>query len=256
MIPLLKSEARKLLSVRSTYVMGILALLIVAGTSFWVEGYKGMSGSPASVLGDKAVEEIFRNSTLLASAAGTFVAVLYMAHEYRYNIIMYTLTAANSRSKVLLAKILTLVWYTVAFTAICGLVGFAGYYLGLSLRDASLPAQNIDWLYMTGRVLFYNIGQILIALLITVLTRSIVAAIAFLFLFSSTVEPLLGIILKEKAAYLPFSAFERVISAFGGEAAQTVQGELSVGRAVVVCSVYLVVGWLITWQLFLRRDAN
>lgn len=236
--------------------MLFLALLLTAVTAFWVEGYKGISGSPASLLSDKSIEEIFKNSTLTASMFGGVVAVLFMVHEYRYNMIMYTHTTSNSRTKALLSKIITMVVYTLVFTVICGAFGLACYYLGLSLGHAVLPAQNIDWWSMIGRVAFYNIGQVLIALLVTTLTRNIAASIVFLFLAPATVEPLLGLLLKEKAAYLPFAAFERVISAFGGEGAQLVRGELSVGRAVLVCSIWLVVGWFVTWQLFLRRDAN
>lgn len=109
---------------------------------------------------------------------------------------------------------------------------------------------------MWGGVLFYNIAQIMLGLIFAMLTRSITAAIAIVFLAPATVEPLLGLLLKDKAAYLPYASLERVISAFGGEAAQIVSGSLSVGRAMIVSSIYLIVGFAITWVLFIKRDAN
>ncbi len=250
----LRSEFRKLLTVRSTYVMLALALLLVGVMAFWVEGYKGISGSPASVLGTGAIEEIVRNTALTASTFGTIVAILIMAHEYRYNLITYTLTLTGSRTKVLLSKIITMVAYTLVFTLICGICGVVFYYLGVSSRGAALPPQDIDWLYMAGRIVFYNVGQVLLALLITVLVRSVTAAIAIFFLFPATVEPLLGLLLNERAVYLPFAAFGQVVAAPGSET--MVQGQLTVVQAIVVCSIYLVAGWLVTWQVFLRRDAN
>lgn len=252
----LKSELRKLLTVRSTYIMTALGLVIVIITSFWVEGYKGLTGSPSSLLAPNAIEELIKNAALSGGGFGVIIAILFMAHEYRYNTIMYTLTASNSRHKVLASKILVMLGFGFALTVLCAVVGVGFYYLGLSLRDATLPAQDINWLYMGGRILFYNIAQMMLGLIFATLTRSITAAIAIVFLAPATVEPLIGLLIKEKAAYLPYASLERVISAFGGEAAQIVSGSLSVGRAVLVGCVYLLIGWAITWTLFVRRDAN
>lgn len=253
---ILRSEFRKLLTVRSTYVMFIVAILIVGLLAFWVEGYKGIGGSPASMLTDKALETIFKSSAMVAATFGGIMAVLYAVHEYRYNMIVYTFTAANSRTKVLLAKFITMVMYAVIFSFICGAIGIGLYYLGLHFRDASLPAQNIDWLNATGKVLFYNIAQILIALMIGIVTRSIAAGIAIIFLIPITIEPLLGLVLKQKAAYLPFAALERVAYGEGAGMVEVVPGELSVTRAIVVSTIYLVSAAAITWLLYLKRDAN
>lgn len=252
----LTSEIRKLLTVRSTFIMTALGLIIVIVMAFWVEGYKGLTGSAASNFGAHALEEIIKNAAISGGGFGVIVAILFMAHEYRYNTIMYTLTASNSRHKVLAAKILVMLGYGILLTVISVLVGIAFYYFGLSLRDVVLPAQSVDWLYVGGRVLFYNIAQIMLGLIFATLTRSITAAIAIVFLAPATVEPLLGLLLKEKAAYLPYASLERVISAFGGEQAQIVKGTMSVGTAILVGCIYLVIGFTITWILFTRRDAN
>jgi ABC-type transport system involved in multi-copper enzyme maturation permease subunit len=252
----LAGELRKLFTVRSTYIMTALGLLIVVVTAFWVEGYKGISGSPAANLESNAVEEIIKNTALSGGGFGVIIAILFMAHEYRYNTIMYTLTASNSRHKVLASKIIVMLGFGIALTFTSIVVGLALYDLGLSFRDATLPTQEVNWPYMGGRILFYNLAQMMLGLILATLTRSITAAIAIVFLAPATIEPLLGLLLKEKAAYLPYASLERVISAFGGEAAQIVSGTLSVGRAVFVASTYIIIGWIITWYLFIRRDAN
>lgn len=147
------SEVRKLLTVRSTYIMTALGLLVVAIMSFWVEGYKGISGSPAATLAPNALEELIKNAALSGGGFGVIVAILLMAHEYRYNTIMYTLTASNSRHKVIASKILVMLGYGVILTAVSALLGIACYYFGLSLRDATLPAQSVNWQYVGGSAL-------------------------------------------------------------------------------------------------------
>jgi len=253
MIDTLKAELRKLLTVRSTYITSGLALAITIFVSFYIEGYRGLSGSPASIGGAGALEEIIVNVASTVAVFTAIVAVLFMAHEYRHNLIMYTLTASNSRTKVLLAKIATITVYAVLFTVLSTAVAIGSYYIGLALRDVSLPAQAIDFWYISGRVAFYCIANALLGLLLASLLRSIVGSIAILFIASSTIEPLLSLVLKENAIYLPFSALQQVITP-GLKIAEA--GTLSAGRAVLVSLAYLTAGWLITWWLFRRRDAN
>lgn len=254
MLATIKSELRKLLSVRSTYVIAILAFLLTALMSFYVEGYWGKSGSQAGNAGALALNEIAMNTLSTISIFIAITAILQVVHEYRHNTIMYTLTASNSRTKALLAKIAVVVGYSVAFSFVFLGLSVGLYYLGLALRGATLPPQTIDWLEVIGRGVFYNIAYASIGLIIAYLSRNIAAAIATLLIVPTTVEPLLTLLLKDNAVYLPFAALEKVIMIEGSPA--FVQGELSVSKAVAISVGYLLVGWLVTWQLFLRRDAN
>lgn len=254
MTAILKSEFRKLLTVRSTYITSALAILLVVIMSFYVEGWQAISGSAASQLTPEALTEVAVNSATSSVVFSAIVAILFIAHEYRHNLIMYTLTISNSRTKVLLAKIITVMVYAFGLTVICALIGIGSYYLGLLLRDASLPAQSFDLLYVSGRVLFYGVCYGLIGLLFAALLRHVVAAVAAVFILPVTVEPLLGLILKDNSVYLPFAALEQVIVLDPNQA--IVSGQLSPGKGALVFLVYLAVGWLITWLLFLRRDAS
>lgn len=254
MITTLRSEFRKLLTVRSTYITSVLAILLVILVSFYVEGWQGISGSAASELTPEALREVAVNSATTSVVFSAIVAILFMAHEYRHNLIMYTLTISNSRTKVLLAKIVTVMVYAFGLTVLCGAIGIGTYYLGLSLRDASLPAQSFDLLYVAGRVLFYGVCYGLIGLLFAALLRNVVAAVAAVFILPVTVEPLLGLILKDNSVYLPFASLEQVIVLDPNQT--VVSGQLSPGKGAFVFLVYLVAGWLITWLLFLRRDAS
>ncbi len=119
MMPALKAEFRKLWTVRSTYVILAISLLLILLMAGYGEGFKA----------DKAA---LHNSGLLAreitsaiTALGVFgalVSILLFSHEYRYNTIMYSLTSANNRSKLLLAKILAMTGFAVLFSLVTGVI--------------------------------------------------------------------------------------------------------------------------------------
>jgi hypothetical protein len=57
--------------------------------------------------------------------------------------------------------------------------------------------------------------------------------------------------LKKKVVYLPFSALHEVIGQ-----GQNYNKTISPVKGAVIFGCYLVVGWIVAWVLFLRRDAN
>ncbi len=254
MLHALKSEIRKLLSVRSTYVILFLVLVFTAIYAFYVEGYRGLSGSGASQVNEYALREIVLIATTTGSIFLAVIGILFIVHEYRHNTIMYTLTASNSRTKVLGAKLLALLGFSVAFTAICGLFGLLSYFIGISLRDVSLPEQTFDTINIIGRIMFYNLTYALFGMLLAIITRNIAAAIILLLITPTTVEPLIGLLLKDTAGYLPFTALEKATAIHGD--VSMFPGSLSTASSYAVVIVYLLIGWLVAWWLFLRRDAN
>lgn len=251
MLPTLKSEFRKLFTIRSTYVIILIVLALVALMCFYFEGYRGNTGSAASKLAPTALQEIVGNAAGIGALFMAIIAVLFMAHEYRYNTIMYTLTANTRRTKVLLAKAFTITVVGVIFGVLIALFGLGSYMLGLQLRDATLPAQNFDLLTQLGKVAVYYGAYALIGLIIATLLRAVVGAIAVLLLVPTTIEPLISLVLKEKAVYLPFAATDTIM---GASAIQN--GNLSSNGAIGVTAIYLIVVGIITWLLFLKRDAN
>lgn len=251
MMPALKAEFRKLFTIRSTYIMLIISALLIVLYAFYFEGYQGNTGSAASKLAPTAYQEIVTNGGGMAVLFVSIIAILFMGHEYRYNTIMYTLTANSRRSKVLAAKLLVMTIFSALFGLFAVAFALGMYKLGLTFRDATLPAQNFDALVEIGRGVVYYIFYGLIGLLIATLLRNIVAAIGTLFALSIVVEPLLSLMLKENAVYLPIAATDTIMRA------SMMQGDkLTPNSAIVVAGLYLVVGWVIAWLLFLKRDAN
>src|SRR4030081_2547999 len=98
MIPALKAEFRKLLTVRSTYIIFALALVFVAFFAGYIEGFRTL---PDHVHNPNALSEQVTSAVQAMSIFGALIALLLFAHEYRYNTIMHTLTLSNSRTKVL-----------------------------------------------------------------------------------------------------------------------------------------------------------
>lgn len=243
MFATLSAEFRKLLTVRSTYFISILAILLSAFFSFYLSGFRatGEDGlNPFHLMGEI-------NGTIgILPLFGALVAILLIAHEYRYNTIMYTLTSSNSRSKVLLAKFIVVTVYSVSFVLVGVVLSTLAMYLGLSIKNITLVDQIVYWKDVLWQGLFYAWGYGITGLLLGFLFRHVVGSIATLFLFPSTVEPLLGLLLKENAKYLPFTSLGYLNN----------PGPLSAGKAALVFGAYLAVGWIIAWILFVRRDAN
>jgi ABC-2 type transport system permease protein len=258
MMPTLRAEFRKLLTVRSTYVITGIAFVLLVFIAFYGEGYRGGSEAVAGIGASLFLAgSITQHSTIL-SIFGSIVALLLLTHEYRYNTITYTLTAANRRSKVLAAKIITMAVYVLGLVIIGGLLGLGCMVIGLHLAGQSLPHQDISLLVYFGKMLFFCEGWAMAALLLAALLRNQIAALAVLLIAPNTVEGLLSLLLKQNAKYLPFSALQQVISA------PTIQGlsgllsgnDLSPLKGGLVFGAYLVAGWIIAWVLFLYRDAS
>src|SRR5258708_7634109 len=109
MIASLKSEFRKLLTVRSTYFITCLVTALVIFIAFYIEGWRltpvGLR-DPNQLTGD-----VF--GALNLTIFGAIVAILLMTHEYRYNTILYTLTNSNSRTRVLFSKVIVVSAYAL-----------------------------------------------------------------------------------------------------------------------------------------------
>ncbi len=238
MTSLFRSEVRKLLTIRSTYFIVAIALLLIGALMVYA-GYKAVGDNPlwlSGVIGDTS------------TALGMFVAlvaVLLMSHEYRHNTIMYSLTISNSRSKFLLAKVLAVVAFTAAFSVIAVVFAALCYMIGTSFSStAGLVAPDFLWSTI-WQAAFYVLAYALTGLVLAVLLRHVVGAIASLFILP-TIEQLFELILKENVKYLPFGSLEQVHSG----------SLLSHGAAALVFAGYLLTAWVVAWYLFLHRDAN
>lgn len=298
MIASLKSEIRKLLTVRSTYILVIIALFLTTlftflstspvSTQEQVSGkiieQRNPDGSVKSFPDPKDppvyvthVERNLPKEKLLTNLQGhlpilslfvTVVVVLFMAHEFRYNTIAYTLTTARRRSTVLLSKLIV----STTFVAVITLLGIGlivmTTYAAVGLKGLTLPAQDYNWWYVLGRLMGYSLGYSLAALAIIALVRNLTAGVAAIFVLP-TINAIGAELLAsrhiEATRILPYTALDRVSNLMGDYPPQNAPHDFltdpsrlpaSALGAATVFGIYLVIIWAVAWILFVRRDAN
>ncbi len=240
----LKSEFRKLFTIRSTYLLIAFALLINVLFAFYITGWR---------IGPEALRDPGYLASQSVSAAGllalfsALIAVISLTQEYRYNTIMYSLTASKGRLRLLLAKIIIISVFAIAFTALMAFLSPLLTVLAVHMHGQTFVPQHIAYLDLTWRIVFYGWAYAMFGLLLAALIRVQVGAIVALFLIPGMVEQLLGrLLLKQNSVYLPFSANSAVLE----------KSMISYQRALLVVLAYLVIGWIIAGWLFARRDAN
>jgi ABC-2 type transport system permease protein len=243
MIATIRAEFRKLFTVRSTYIIILIALALEVFFAFYATAYKA-SPSDALKPGELASEVTSAISVLTTLFA--LVGVLLMAHEYRYNTILYTLSSSKSRSRVFFAKIITVSIFAIILSVSFGFLSAGLAKLGFQAHGHTLVAQTFPVWNLLWRVAFAGWAFSMLALILTTIIRIQVGAIAALFLIPGTIEQLIGLLIKKNQVYLPFSAINAVLD----------HGDISHERAALVALAYVVGGWVIAWLLFLKRDAN
>jgi ABC-type transport system involved in multi-copper enzyme maturation permease subunit len=245
----LKAEIKKLLTVRSTYFIIAFSMVLLIFFAFYISGWhinKMDLHDPTTLATDVT------SAISVVSIFAALAAVLLMTHEYRYNTIMYTLTSSNSRSKVLLSKILVVSGFAIAFTLFFGILSPFVSLLGIHLHHLKLVPQTLHYSDLLWRGLFFGWGYSMAGLLLAALIRSQIGTIIVLLVAPGTVESLLGLLLKQNVDYLPFSSLHVVI----GQGMGQYTNGLNPFHALLVFSAYLIVGWIVAWILFLRRDAT
>jgi ABC-type transport system involved in multi-copper enzyme maturation permease subunit len=244
MIPALKAEFRKLTTVRNTYVTTAFAALLILFFAGYVNGFRA---TPGMLMQSNVLTEQITSAITIVSIFAAIIAILLFSHEYRYNTIMYSLTSSRSRSQFLLAKILMVTMFSIAFTLAMGALSPMATLVGAKLAGHELATQIIPYSDLLWRCLLYGWGYAMVGLLLVSFARNQLFAIVALFIAPSTVELLLGLLLKKNQIYLPFTALGAVLNDHPG---------ITHAKAAVVFLAYMVIGWLIAWLLFVRRDAN
>lgn len=240
-----KAEYRKLLTVRSTYVLFLISIALGAVLiGFWIYGYKNVqhAGVDSSALLGSLLACVSTVGVFLS-----FIAVMLVGHEYRYNTIMYNLTNTNSRTRFFLAKWKAAAVFGLVFAAIIVLLNWGLFYLGLSLHHIHPVAQHVPVWSLMWRAVATIAGDISFAFIITMLLRNLIAAIAVVLVLPTTVETLLTLLLKDNVKYLPYTALGNLTN---------VTTKVSYTFSLWVVIAYVVIVGTLAYALFLKRDAN
>ncbi|HSX16312.1 MAG TPA: ABC transporter permease [Candidatus Saccharimonadales bacterium] len=247
MIPILKAEFRKLLTVRSTYFIVLASLVIVA---FFAGFTEGIRGDAANLHRPDLLVSESTNAIVFVGLILAFAGMLLVGHEYRYNTIMYTLTATNRRYKVLLAKFVAISVFAVAasvlvtfFSPLCTIIG--AHLAGKVIGPQTYPIWHTLW-----HCVFCGWGYAMYAFVLIAILRNQVGSIVTFLLFPLIGENILSLLLKNNTKYLPFNAVQAVANPTGlGNHTSTTQAALTV-------LAYVAAGLAISLFLFQKRDAN
>lgn len=243
----LKSEFRKLFSVRSTYVVLAFCMALEILFAFYIVGWH----TPATSLGSPTY--LSSQATSAISTLGLFlalVAILLITHEYRYNTIVYTLTASKSRARVLFAKFLAVSVFAIIASLVFGWLSLFLSDLAIHMRHLPLGVQTVSVWNLTWRLAFAGWGFVTLSFFLAAIIRIQVGAIAAMFLIPSTVEGLLSLLLKGNQVYLPYSSLNEVLNS------EAFSKQITYTRAAAVALGYIILSGAIALLLFIRRDAN
>ena len=252
MITSLKSEFRKLLTVRSTYFITGFVLLFVAFLSVYVFGYQQASQPATSPI---YMADVLYNMLGTFVTFGLIIAILHVAHEYRYNTINYTLTLTTSRLRVLASKVIVLLSYATVMAGIVLLIAYFGAKLGLDIRNTTLVPQQLPLTEIAWQYIAYIWGYILTGVILAVLIRGLVGSIVAFFLIP-TIEGILSLILKTNTKYLPFRSLDAIAATPVPEQFNVGFQVLSHTAALGVFAIYLAVFGSLAVFAFLKRDAS
>jgi ABC-2 type transport system permease protein len=199
---ILVAEVRKLTTVRTTWIITLIGLLLVVlSTSFFVfqDEFTGpFTGADGDIAA--AIDQIGGNSVIVL-----VIGLLAMTTEFRHGTIGRTLQVTPRRSTVLGAKLAVGSLYGVAFfllglVVVAVLLAIAGQ--GLAVGDATVAAL---WQGPVGLALTAMFGVALGALI-----RNQVVAVSVTLIYLFVVENLVNGFFPEIARWMPFQALNAV----------------------------------------------
>jgi ABC-2 type transport system permease protein len=249
MISELKAEFRKVFSLRSTYIIFGLMIILIVFFGFYVGGWHS---DKLDLLDPHRLFRIAQQSISFLSIFTALIGLLLFTHEFRYNTIAYSLSLSNSRSKVLAAKIIVITILAIIITTIIAVAAPLLASWGIHANHLKLAPQEFYYTALAWRGLVFGWGYAMAGLAIAALIRNQIGAIIALFIIPDTVEGLLSILLKSNTVYLPFSALHSML----GVGMDVSNGHITPLHAMYVFLGYLAAGWIIAWYLFLKRDAS
>lgn len=244
MIAALRSEFRKLLTVRSTYAIVIICLLIICLFAGFGDGYKA---NPAALQSPNLLMGESSSAIVFVGLIVAFVGLLLAAHEYRYNTIMYTLTINNSRLKVMLTKFLAISVFAILISVVFALFSPLCTIIGTHLHGYSIAPQHFYYWTTLWHCCFVGWGYAMFAFILIMILRNQVGSIVTFLLIPLIGESIIGHIFTKSTNYLPFTMLQAVSDA---------GRQVTTSHAVTVSLVYIAAGLVISAGLFLKRDAN
>lgn len=266
MIDALRFEWVRLRTLRSTFWLtgaGLFLSFAVAGAVAYFTRNSGPDVGTTGIILTGGIP--FSPLPLVAIFMG-LIGVLTFGHEYRHGTILSTLAAVPKRSRLVLAKLLVVVVWSLVTAILSVLLNFGiGSLLGETVSltdDAVLPA-------MIGYVLYVGLWGVL-GLGLAALFRNLPVAIVIILVVPLMVEPILSALALLPALedvrgafnYLPFNSGARMANLFDVNSIAGAEGQASPlgeppSRTVsgLTFTAWIAAIFIPAWVLFKRRDA-
>lgn len=245
----LRYEWVRISTVRSTWALIGMAMLVPAGLALFVSWLVGSLGSEAGGPPDGEGAGLAGFLPLTAAVLCAIGAAAF-GQEYRHGLIRITLSTFPRRTPVFLAKVIMV----VAVIAVAGVLAIATIVLAQALggviAGTGVIWDETAWGASGVRALLYIVLFVLIALAITALTRNQPVGIIAPIVLAVLIEPIIGAI----AFVQGWTWIDWVLPFSGGAAAVSTDGAEAWGHLAVFGGWFLVIA-IPAWILFLRRDA-
>lgn len=263
MIDALRMEIVRVRTIRSTYWLVALSLLLAAVVAF------GLAVATRDTVLDTGIAAaIYTGGSAFIPLPfpPVFMALLGIfaaAHDYRHGTIQPTLQAMPHRSALVTARLLVIIAVST-FTAVVGM--FLNGVVGMVTRGAFIDIPAGERAALVGYVVFVVLWGIL-GYALGLLLRSIPASIVVILVTPLVVEPVVLLLsmsdalafLRDVLPYLPFSAGQQLPQAIdlgtamgGGSGDVTVLSRWAGGG---VFAAFISVLLAPAWTLFEKRDA-
>lgn len=202
MLPMIRSEFRKLSTVRSPW------LLLAAGPLIVVAGVTGLVESGADVH-NPAVQNTALAHVGLAALLTLIFGIIAVAGEYRHGTITDTYLSFPGRGRVVAAKLAVYALVGAAAGLICTLVALAVTAAWWAAKGGTFHLSAGDtWRTLAGGVAA-NLAFAAIGVGVGALIRNLVGAVAAALAWIALVEGIVGQLLGSGLArWLPFYASE------------------------------------------------
>lgn len=254
----LRFEWVRIRTLRSTYWLIGLGLLITAGVAFIIAfATRNDDPSPGNVV------SVLTGGAEFATFIPIFMAIIGVfatGHEYRHGTIQPTLTTIPQRSRLLMAKILMVSFTAIVVVAVSLLINFViGMIFWSEVPSFEAPLSEVIPGYFVLVVLYTILG-----LALAQLFRGVPSALVVLLIVPLLVEGLIGGLsmvpaldwLQPVLKFLPFSAGARLLATQpydpqGGPEFDYFDRWASGGVFAVFIAIILAAAWV----LFKKRDA-
>lgn len=257
MMGVLRYERLRLSTIRSTWILGGIAVLVAVAVSFlftyFAAGQEFITKipfGPAAENTDGPPLGVLNAGTLTLSAVFLgVIAAQAIGQEYRHGLIRLTLTQFPKRNQVMVGKVLVIVLFLIVAAILVLVATYAGGQLGAVLQGKSVtfdPGLDIP---LSIRAVLFVVLFGLFGFALVAITRNLPIGVIIPIVMALLAEQILILL----ALLADWTWVANVLPFANGQSAILTSGE--VWRHIGVFALWSLGLLAIGWALFDRRDA-